>query len=136
MSNLFVYDINTYLQADSQLQTLMNNNNFIIYPARAYDDESAPFIVWTYKIDIRDAEMPWWRVDTICYDIYDTDADRCLQIGERIINIINIVDKIDKVPSYNLGQWCFLINGEFSGPEKRDGWYAYSLEFEASHLPG
>ena len=105
-------------------------------PATGYDDEVAPIILWTYMTKIRSPELPWWRVDQIDYHIFDTDADRCLQIGERIINILNVSDKIDKMPSYNLGQWSFLAYGNFIGPAEREGWYQYTLCFEVSYLPG
>lgn len=135
MSDLFIYDINQYLQADSQMQTLMENNNFIITPGVAYDETAAPFIMWTYYVDIKSPELPWWRIDKICYDIFDDDADRCLRIGERIISLLSITDKIQNIPSYHLGLWCFLEKGNFIGPQEREGWYSYRLDFEVSHLP-
>jgi len=135
MSSLFVYDVNTYLKADSELQSLMGSNDFNIFPAVAPDETKAPMILWTLRSNIRSPELPYFRIDEFCYHVYDTDADRCLQIGERIISILSISDKINKIPSYRSGKWCYLRKGNFSGPSEREGWYMYILDFEAAHLP-
>jgi hypothetical protein len=57
MGNLFVYDLNEYLKADAQMQNLMKDENFNIFPATAYDDESAPLIIWTWRPNIIGPEL-------------------------------------------------------------------------------
>jgi hypothetical protein len=136
MSN-FMYDINTYVKLDSTLVALSGKTSLQIRPAVGYENEEAPVILWWYTPAIRNPEMPFWRIDRLHYYLLDTDAERCIAMGERIISLLNLSDKARRAvasPSYH-GKWIFLAQGNFDGPAEREGWYRFRIDFEVSYMP-
>jgi len=125
-----VYDINTYLKADSALANIAGKTmNF--FPAHGYGNESAPFVVYFYNPFIPSVEAYWNRYDAIKYCIYDNDADRLFRITERVIALLGQSDQIQGfVPSANVRVLSsYLVSSDFSEPIEKEGWYEMDLNF-------
>lgn len=137
MSILSVYDINSFIKADSEIQTLAGKE-ISIFPAIAYGDEAAPFIIYYYSPIIPDVEAFWNRVDNVSYLIYDTDIDRMMNIGERIMELLGKGDQISQ-PGGKAGTDVRILstvvnNAAINAPNERDGWYSMELEFDIHHV--
>ena len=79
-----VYDINTFLKADTTLANIAGKTmNF--FPVIGYGTESPPFVIYFYSPGIPSVESYWNRHDSILYSIYDSDVDRLFRISERMI---------------------------------------------------
>ena len=125
-----VYDINTYLKADTTLANIAGKTmNF--FPAHGYGSETAPFVVYFYNPFIPSVEAYWNRYDAIKYCIYDNDADRLFKITERIIELLGKADQIQgNVPSSNVRVLSsYLSSSSFSEPIEKEGWYQMDLDF-------
>jgi len=125
-----VYDINTYLKADSDLANIAGKTmNF--FPAHGYGNESAPFVVYFYNPFIPSVEAYWNRYDAIKYCIYDNDADRLFRMTERVIALLGQADQIQGfVPSANVRVLSsYLVSSDFSEPIEKEGWYEMDLNF-------
>jgi len=125
-----VYDINTYLKADSDLANIAGKTmNF--FPAHGYGNESAPFVVYFYNPFIPSVEAYWNRYDAIKYCIYDNDADRLFRMTERVIALLGQADQIQGfVPSANVRVLSsYLVSSDFSEPLEKEGWYQMDLNF-------
>lgn len=133
---MLVYDMNTYLQSDTTLKTLTGKDPLFIEPATGYSEEVPPVILWWYYPGIATRDIPGWRLDRVVYMILDSDSNRCLSVGERIVSLL---DKQRIMPaiasSANTAKSCLLVYGNFEGPAIREGWYRYKIEFQVSWVP-
>lgn len=125
-----VYDINSYLRADTNLANIAGKTmNF--FPAHGYGNEPAPFVVYFYYPFIPSVESYWNRYDSIRYSIYDSDVDRLFRTGERFIELLGIADQIQgNVPSSNVRILSsYLTSSNFIEPLEKEGWYQMDLDF-------
>ena len=81
MAKLSVYDINTFLKDDADLETIAGKV-MSFTPIAATNGESAPFVVYFYSPSIPNPDAYWIRKDNIRYSIFDTDVDRLFKISE------------------------------------------------------
>lgn len=137
MSILSVYDINSFIQSDSDITTLAGRE-IPISPTIGYAEDQGPFIVYFYSPSIPSVEAFWNRVDVVVYIIYDTDIVRMLNIGERIIELIGKGDQISQ-PDGAAGSDVRILSTTFrssaiDGPSERDGWYKMNIEFDIYHV--
>lgn len=132
----YIYDINTYLEGVSALTTLIGAG-WRARPLVAFEDDAAPIICYSYRPGIKSDNQYWWKIYNIDYSVFDTDADRCFNIGEAIIDALNQGDDIQQVIGSNnfIGKGSFLVNGDMDGPSQRDGWYKYSIRLRVSYVP-
>lgn len=125
-----VYDINTFLKADSDLANIAGKTmNF--FPVIGYGTEPAPFVVYYYNPHIPSVESYWNRYDAIRYSIYDSDVDRMFKIGERMIELLGHGDEIQgTVSSSNVRILSSqLVSTSVSEPIEKEGWYQMDLDF-------
>jgi hypothetical protein len=125
-----VYDINTFLKADSDLANIAGKTmNF--FPVIGYGTEPAPFVVYYYNPHIPSVESYWNRYDAIRYSVYDSDVDRMFKIGERMIELLGHGDEIQgTVSSSNVRILSSqLVSTSVSEPIEKEGWYQMDLDF-------
>ena len=125
-----VYDINTFLKADTTLANIAGKTmNF--FPVIGYGTEPAPFIVYYYNPHIPSVESYWNRYDAIRYCIFDTDVDRMFKIGERLIALLGHGDEIQgEVASSNVRVLSSqLVSTSVTEPIEKEGWYQMDLDF-------
>jgi len=125
-----VYDINTYLKADSSLETIAGKiMNF--FPVIGYGTETAPFVIYFYNPHIPSAESYWHRYDAIRYCVYDSDVDRLFQICERIITLLGHADQIQGLVASSTIRVLSssLVGTSLSEPMEKEGWYQMDLDF-------
>lgn len=132
ISTLAVYDINSHLSADSSLQTIAGKT-MSFFPIIGGGDETAPFVVYFLSQEIPSVEAWWNRFDTVSYTVYDTDIDRLLRIGERIIEMLSKGDAISDSGGKE-GSDVRLFSTQFTGSTvgeaiERDGWFTMVLDF-------
>jgi hypothetical protein len=125
-----VYDVNTFLKADTALANIAGKTmNF--FPVIGYGTETAPFVVYFYNPYIPSVEAYWNRYDAIRYSVYDSDVDRMFKIGERLIELLGHGDEIQgTVSSSNVRILSSqLVSTSVSEPIEKEGWYQMDLDF-------
>jgi hypothetical protein len=125
-----VYDINTFLKADSSLANIAGKTmNF--FPVLGYGNEAPPFAVYFYNPSIPNVESYWQRRDSIRYCFYDSDVDRLLRISERVIDLLGSGDQIQgDVSSSNVRVLSsMLVASSLTEPIEKEGWYQMDLDF-------
>jgi len=132
ISTLAVYDINSFLAADSTLQTIAGKT-MPFFPIVGDGSETAPFVVYFVSQNTPSVEAWWNRFDSVAYVVYDTNIDRLLRIGERVIELLSKGDYISG-PSGKDGTDTRLFSTSFDGSSvgeaiERDGWFTMNLEF-------
>lgn len=132
ISTLAVYDINSFLIADSSLQTIAGKT-MPFFPIVGDGSETAPFVVYFISQNTPSVEAWWNRFDSVTYVVYDTNIDRLLKIGERVIELLSKGDYISG-PSGKTGTDTRLFSTSFDGSSvgeaiERDGWFTMNLEF-------
>jgi len=132
ISTLAVYDINSFLAADSSLQTIAGKT-MPFFPIVGDGSETAPFVVYFISQNTPSVEAWWNRFDSVAYVVYDTNIDRLLKIGERVIELLSKGDYISG-PSGKTGTDTRLFSTSFDGSSvgeaiERDGWFTMNLEF-------
>jgi hypothetical protein len=136
---IYIYDINNIIKTDTTLKTLAGDvtTNVVMYPTVGYEDTEPPFILYWFFPGIMEKELYFVRVDQIQYTIYDTDSDRCYNMGQRVIDIMNKGDSIAGTIPSSIGRalWSFLIRARQDSPIQREGFYAYELLFEVGYVP-
>lgn len=137
MSVISVYDINGYIKDHSDITTLLGRE-LSIFPTIGYADETAPFVVYFFSPYVPSVEAFWNRRDVVVYEIYDTDIDRLLNIGEIIIDLLSKGDQISQ-PGGVAGTDVRILSTEVvstsvQGPMERDGWYMMEIQFNIHHV--
>lgn len=137
MATISVYDINSFIKNDATI-TSIAGRTIDIFPTIGYGNADPPFIVYYYSPVIPDVESFWYRRDAVLYSIYDTDVDRVLNLGERIIELLGKGDEISQ-SSGVAGTNCRILSTEITdtsleAPAERDGWYQMTLEFVIHHV--
>lgn len=132
ISTLAAYDINAFIKADSELQTIAGKT-IDIYPIIGPGGETAPFAVYYVSSTIPNLEAWWNRYDTISYTVYDTDINRLYKIGERMIELLSKGHVIADADGKE-GTDTRLLSTYFTGSEvmdsiERDGWFTMNLDF-------
>lgn len=137
MSTISVYDINAYIKDHSDITSLLGRE-LSIFPTIGYADETAPFVVYFFSPYIPNVEAFWSRRDVVIYEIYDTDMDRLLNIGEIIMDLLGKGDQISQ-PGGVAGTDVRILSTEVvsasvQGPMERDGWYMMEIQFNIHHV--
>jgi hypothetical protein len=138
INTLAVYDINSFLKADSSLSSI-SGKSLGFFPIVAPDSELGPFVIYYINHNIPSVEAWWNRYDAVNYVIYDTDIDRMLRIGERMIDLLSKGDEIS-TSSGKEGTDTRIFSTYFNGSSvsesiERDGWFNMNLEFILYYVP-
>jgi hypothetical protein len=142
--SIMVYDVNTFLKADSALQTIAGKSvasPMDMYPLIGYgvDDPNypVPFIVYYWEPFNKGVEQYWNRADVLRYNIYDSDADRCFLLANRIIKLLGEGDSVSKsggiTSADNRILSSQLLTSFSEEPVEKEGWYAIVLSFEVMY---
>jgi hypothetical protein len=137
ISTLAVYDVNSYLAADSTLQSIAGKT-MSFFPIVGGTSETAPFAVYFLNQEIPSVEAWWNRYDTVSYTVYDTDIDRLFRIGERIIELLSKGDAISDSGGKE-GTDVRLFSTFFTGSTvgeaiERDGWFTMIIDFRIYYV--
>jgi hypothetical protein len=127
-----VYDVNTYLKNDTQIQTIAGKT-MSFFPVVSTDGEPAPFVVYFYNPMVSNVETYWERYDYIKYSIFDTDVDRLFKISERFIDLLSIGDGVAKQNGIT-STTVRILSSQQTGssllaPLEINGWYRMNLDF-------
>ena len=137
-----IYDVNTYLKANAALQTLAGKtvqSPMDIFPLIGYGTDGVseydvPFMVYTWDPMDAGVEQYWNRTDIIRYAVYDSDADRCFKISNKLIKLLGEGDSISKsggiTSTYNRMLSSRLMASFSEEPVEKEGWYTVVLSFE------
>tara|TARA_B100002019_G_C21274847_1_gene604759 strand:+ start:6993 stop:7418 length:426 start_codon:yes stop_codon:yes gene_type:complete len=137
ISTLAVYDINSFLAADSSLQTIAGKTmNF--YPIVGYGEDTPPFVVYYVNPAVPSLESHWNRYDNIIYSIYDSDIDRLLKITERFIYLLGRADTVSESGGVTGTDTrifsSFLTDSSLEEAIEKDGWFKMDLSFTVYYV--
>jgi hypothetical protein len=135
------YDVNTFLKADATLQSIAGKtvgSPMDIYPLIGYGDGDpdypVPFLVYQWEPFNEGVEQYWNRSDVLQYSIYDSDADRCFKISNRLMKLLAEGDSVSKsggiTSTANRILSSRLISSFSEEPVEKEGWYTVVLSFE------
>ena len=140
--SVVAYDVNTFLKADSTLQTLAGKTTsspMDIFPIIGYGSSGVsgydvPFMVYIWEPLDLGVEQYWNRADLVRYTIYDSDADRCFKMSNRLIALLGKGDSVSQsggvTSSANRIHSSRLIDSFTEEPVEKEGWYTVILTFE------
>jgi hypothetical protein len=139
--SIVAYDVNTFLKADNTLQTIAGKTTgspMDMYPLIGYgtDDPEypVPFIVYDWEPSNKGVEQYWNRSDTVRYTIYDSDADRCFKVANRILKLLGEGDSVSQsggiTSNDNRILSSRLMSSASEEPVEKEGWYTVILSFE------
>ena len=133
---MIIYDINAYIQEDTDVLTEAGVDELTIFPAVGYETDVSPIITYFWFPGIMSVESFFINVSRFLYRILDTDSDRAFRIGKVIIEKLNKADTIQGViPSDDyVPKWCYLRRSDNGGPMEREGYYFLELEFEIGYV--
>ena len=88
---IIVYDFNNALKTNTELATVAGTT-MDIFPLVAPSGQTPPFLIYYWVPGHMDVSSYMIRQDTIRYHIYDSQADRCFRIANKIIEAEDFVD--------------------------------------------
>ena len=140
--SVVAYDVNTFLKADAALQTLAGKtvgSPMDIYPIIGYGSSGVsgydvPFMVYIWEpLNLGTNEF-WNRADLVRYTVYDSDADRCFKISNRLIKLLGEGDSVGSsggiTSTANRIHSSSLMDSFTEEPIEKEGWYTVVLTFE------
>ena len=142
---IVAYDVNTYLKADATVQTLAGKtvqSPMDIFPLIGYGTDGVseydvPFMVYTWEPLNFGVEQHFNRADILRYSVYDSDADRCFKIANRLIKLLGEGDSVSKsggvTSTYNRILSSRLMDSFSEEPVEKEGWYTVVLSFEVMY---
>lgn len=141
--NPFIFDINTYVKADSTV-TALAGRAIPIRPLVGVEDDVDPFILYWWLPSIVSIDEYFINQDTFRYHILDKDAERGMRIQQAVRERLNLANNIQgKIPS-TTGRVLWLAElrsgtGAFSAglgsPKEREGFYTLQLNFQVGYVP-
>jgi hypothetical protein len=143
MSDPYIFDVNTYIQADAAI-TELAGGTIPIYPLVGYEQTVAPFILYWWMPGIFDVGLYGVNVDSIRYHILDTDAERGFKLQRALKNRLNKADNIQGQIASSEGRalWCIemlsgtgAFNAGLGSPGEREGFYEFQLNFQIGYAP-
>lgn len=137
MDVLAVYDINDFLQSDSEVVEIAGKT-MPFFPYVGYGDEDAPFVVYYMTHGVPRVEAYWNRHDNVRYCIYDVDVHRGLLIAERFIDLLSKGDFIASSDGKE-GTDVRLLSTYFVGssvlePGEKEGFYQIDIDFRIYYV--
>jgi len=117
-----------------------------IHPLFAYDNTSAPFIVYSEFEGTLSEEQYFVKVSNLIYNIYDNNISRMKDIAYQLDLFMNVGDSVSGIkqalssPSASYGQSryrltsCRKTSGATFPPIEREGFSSQSLNFRAIYI--
>ena len=140
--SIAAFDVNTYLKANSALQTLAGKtvqSPMDIFPLIGYGTDGVseydvPFMVYNWEPLDAGVEQHWNRTDMLRYSVYDSDADRCFKISNTLMKLLAEGHSVSKsggiTSTANRILSSRLISSFSEEPVEKEGWYTVVLSFE------
>ena len=143
---IIAYDFNAALKTNSELATVAGTT-MDIFPLVAPSGQTPPFIIYYWVPGHIDISSYMIRQDTIRYHIYDSEADRCFRIANKVISMFDVgggptgpgtnetvpsATNINGVKNRVLSSW--LMRAKSTEPLEKEGWYAIQLDFSVMYV--
>jgi hypothetical protein len=137
LAKLSVYDVNTHLKNDAEIQSIAGKV-MSFAPIAARNGESAPFVVYFYSPSVPNPDAYWMRKDNIRYSIFDTDVDRLFKISERILELLGKTGTIAQAGGVTGSNSRILSSyqtgSSLAAPLELNGWYRMNLDFKICNV--
>ena len=143
---IIAYDFNTALKTNSELTTVAGSS-IDIFPMVAPSGQTPPFMIYYWTPGHIDISSYMIRQDTIRYHIYDSQADRCFRIANKVISMFDVgggpagpgtnetvtsTTNTNNVKNRDLSSW--LMRSKSTEPLEKEGWYAIQLDFSVMYV--
>ena len=143
---IIAYDFNNALKTNSELSTVAGTT-MDIFPMVAPSSQTPPFLIYYWIPGHREMTSHLLREDTIRYHIYDSQADRCFRIANKIISMFDVgggpagpgtdttvtsATNTNGVPNRVLSS--SLLRSRTTEPLEKEGWYAIQLDFSVMYV--
>ena len=86
---IIAYDFNNALKTNSELTTVAGTT-MDIFPLVAPSNQTPPFLIYYWIPGHIEISSYLIREDTIRYHIYDSQADRCFRIANKIMSMFDV----------------------------------------------
>jgi len=143
---IIAYDFNTALTTNSELATVAGTT-LDIFPMVAPTSQTPPFLIYYWIPGHVESTSYMIREDTIRYHIYDSQADRCFRIANKIISMFDVgggpagpgtdatvtsTTNTNSIENRVLGSR--LLRSRNTEPLEKEGWYAIQLDFSVMYV--
>ena len=143
---IIVYDFNDALKTNTELNTVAGTS-LEVFPLVAPSGQAPPFLIYYWIPGHIEMSSYLLREDTLRYHIYDSQADRCFRIANKIISMFDVgggprgpgVDttvssgvNINNVKNRVLSSR--LLRSRTTEPLEKEGWYAVQLDFSVMYV--
>jgi hypothetical protein len=139
----FIFDINTYVKADT-LTTTLAGGPITIRPLVGIETDAAPFILYWWLPSIVSTDSYFINHDIFRYHILDTDAERGMRIQQAVRERLNKANTIQGSIASATGRILWIselrsgtgaFNAGLGAPKEREGFYTFQLNFEMGYVP-
>ena len=87
---IIAYDLNNELKEDYGLKEV-SGKNIKIFPMVAPSAQKPPFVVYYWIPGHIESSSFAISEDTVRYIVYDSDADRCFRMSNKIISMFDVM---------------------------------------------
>jgi len=139
-------DLNNELKEDYGLKEV-SGKNIKIFPMVAPSAQKPPFVVYYWIPGHIESSSFAIREDTVRYIVYDSDADRCFRMSNKIISMFDVgggprgpgVDTTVR-SSVNINNTTNrilssrLVGSKSNPPSAKEGWFSVQLDFSVMYV--
>lgn len=139
-------ELNTALKSHFQSLSDPTLANIKIFPLSAYDETTAPFILYFEYSGTLSEEQWFIKVANVMYYVYDNDISRMKDIAYQIEKFFNVGDDVDEIkalvstPGASYGSLRYRltnsrkVSGSTLPPVEREGFAAQMLNFRVVYV--
>lgn len=139
-------EMNTALKAHFAASTDPVMKNIKIFPLSAYDETTAPFILYFEYSGTQSEEQWFLKVSNVMYYVYDNNISRMKDIAYEIEQLFNVGDNVEDIkdlisaPSATYGNFRYRltnsrkVSGSTLPPVEREGFAAQMLNFRVVYV--
>jgi hypothetical protein len=145
---IIAYDFNDELKRNYGLKDIAGKA-VKIFPMVIPNDQKPPFIVYYWLPGHIASSAYLLREDTLRYIIYDSNADRCFRISNKIISMFDVgggprgpgtdttvTSTVNVNNTVNRVLGSRLIGSRSNQPLEKEGWYSVQLDFSVMYVAG
>jgi hypothetical protein len=139
-------ELNTALKAYFLAENYPASRNIKIFPLSAYDETSAPFILYFEYSGTQSEEQWFLKVANVMYYVYDNNISRMKDIAYQIEQFFNVGDNVENIkqlispPNESYGGLRYRLtnsrkaSGSVLPPAEREGIAAQMLNFRMVYV--
>lgn len=139
-------ELNTALKAHFLAENESASKNIKIFPLSAYDETTAPFILYFEYAGTQSEEQWFLKISNVMYYIYDNDISRMKNVAYQIEQFFNVGDNVEDIkalistPNDNYGPLRYRltnsrkVSGSVLPPIEREGFAAQMLNFRVVYV--